>query len=127
VDLAHPVRCHEPGDQDGGIREVELLTDVVVPVRPTPAIETIAYFCAAELLANAAKHSFANKIAIRTAGQRDVLLLTVADDGTGGADPARGTGLSGLAQRAALVDGGLTIASPPGGPTEITVELPLRA
>jgi signal transduction histidine kinase len=101
--------------------------EVSIPVRPTPAIETIAYFCAAELLANAAKHSFANKIAIRAAGQRDVLLLSVADDGTGGADPARGTGLSGLAQRAAMVDGGLTIASPPGGPTKITVELPLRA
>jgi signal transduction histidine kinase len=98
-----------------------------IPVRPTPAIETIGYFCAAELLANAAKHSSANKIAIRAAGQRDVLLLSVADDGTGGADPARGTGLSGLAQRVALVDGGLTIASPPGGPTKITVELPLRA
>jgi signal transduction histidine kinase len=101
--------------------------EISIPVRPTPAIETIAYFCAAELLANAAKHSFADKIAVRAAGQRDVLLLSVADDGTGGADPAHGTGLSGLAQRAALVDGLLTIASPPGGPTKITVELPLRA
>ncbi len=45
----------------------------------------------------------------------------------GGADPARGSGLSGLAQRVAVVDGRLTIASPPGGPTAITVELPLRA
>jgi signal transduction histidine kinase len=100
---------------------------VSIPVRPTPAIETIAYFCAAELLANAAKHSNAAKIAIRAAGQREVLLLSVADDGTGGADPARGSGLSGLTQRVAVVDGRLTIASPPGGPTEITVELPLRA
>ena len=56
-----------------------------------------------------------------------MLLLSVADDGMGGADPARGTGLSGLAQRVAVVDGVLTIASPPGGPTKITVELPLRA
>jgi signal transduction histidine kinase len=101
--------------------------DVGIPVRPTPAIEAIAYFCAAELLANTAKHSFANAIAIRAAGQRDVLLLSVADDGTGGADPARGSGLSGLAQRVAVVDGRLTVASPPGGPTKITVELPLRA
>lgn len=100
--------------------------EVEIPVRPTPAIETIAYFCAAELLANAAKHSFANKVAIRADGLRDVLLLSVADDGTGGAEPARGTGLSGLAQRVAVVDGGLTIASPPGGPTKIIVELPLR-
>jgi signal transduction histidine kinase len=101
--------------------------EVGIPVRPTPAIETIAYFCAAELLANAAKHSNAAKIAIRAAGQSDVLLLSVTDDGTGGADPARGTGLSGLTQRVAVVDGRLTIASPPGGPTKITVELPLRA
>jgi signal transduction histidine kinase len=101
--------------------------DVSIPVRPTPAIEAIAYFCAAELLANAAKHSFANKIAIRAAGQRGVLLLSAADDGAGGADPARGTGLAGLAQRVAVVDGRLTIASPPGGPTKVTVELPLRA
>jgi signal transduction histidine kinase len=108
----------------GSLIPVEL--EASIPVRPTPAIETIAYFCAAELLANATKHSFANKIAIRAAGQRDMLLLSVADDGTGGADPARGTGLSGLAQRAAVVDGLLTIASPPGGPTKITVELPLR-
>jgi signal transduction histidine kinase len=101
--------------------------EVGIPVRPTPAIETIAYFCAAELLANAARHSFANKITIGVAGQREVLLLSVADDGTGGADPARGTGLSGLTQRVAVVDGRLTIASPPGGPTKVTVELPLRA
>jgi signal transduction histidine kinase len=101
--------------------------EVSIAVRPTPAIETIAYFCTAELLTNAAKHSFANKLAVRAAGRRDVLLLSVADDGTGGADPARGTGLSGLAQRVAVVDGRLTIASPPGGPTKITVELPLRA
>ncbi len=100
---------------------------VSIPVRPTPAIETIAYFCAAELLANAAKHSFANMIEIRATGRQDVLLLSVTDDGTGGADPARGSGLSGLAQRVAVVDGSLTFASPPGGPTRITVELPLRA
>ena len=98
-----------------------------LPARPAPAIEAIAYFCAAELLANAAKHSCANKIAIWAAGPRDVLLLSVADDGMGGADPALGTGLAGLAQRVAVVDGRLEIASPPGGPTKITVEVPLRA
>jgi signal transduction histidine kinase len=101
--------------------------EVSIPVRPTPAIETIAYFCTAELLANATRHSFATRIAVRAAGAQDVLLLSVTDDGTGGADPARGTGLSGLTSRVAVVDGLLTIASPPGGPTTITVELPLRA
>jgi len=103
---------------------VELSSDV--PERPTPAIETIAYFCAAELLANAAKHSYANQIRIQVAGRGAVLLLGVSDDGVGGADPAGGSGLSGLAQRVRTVDGRLEIASPPGGPTRITVELPLR-
>jgi signal transduction histidine kinase len=100
---------------------------VSVPVRPTPAIETIAYFCAAELLANAAKHSQANTIKILMTERAGFLALRVTDDGLGGADPARGSGLSGLAQRVAVVDGRLDIASPPGGPTTITVELPLRA
>ena len=100
---------------------------VSVPVRPTPAIETIAYFCAAELLANAAKHSQANTIKILMTERAGLLALRVTDDGLGGADPGRGSGLSGLAQRVAVVDGRLDIASPPGGPTRITVELPLRA
>jgi signal transduction histidine kinase len=100
---------------------------VSVPVRPTPAIETIAYFCAAELLANAAKHSEADKIAIKVTERAGCLALQISDDGRGGADPARGSGLSGLAQRVAVVDGRLDIASPAGGPTRITVELPLRA
>jgi signal transduction histidine kinase len=100
---------------------------VSVPVRPTPAIETIAYFCAAELLANAAKHSQANAIKILMTERAGFLALRVTDDGLGGADPAGGSGLSGLAQRVAVVDGRLDIASPPGGPTTITVELPLRA
>ncbi len=131
------VRGIHPPVLDSGLADAlaSLAADSVIPVelevgilvRPTPAIETIVYFCAAELLANAAKHSFADKVAIRVAGQRDVLLLSVADDGAGGADPARGTGLSGLTQRVAVVDGGLTIASPPGGPTKVTVELPLHA
>ena len=100
---------------------------VRIPVRPTPAIETIAYFCAAELLANAAKHSQANKIKIDISERNRVLALQICDDGRGGADPARGTGLAGLAQRIAVVDGRLDLVSPPGGPTRITVELPLRA
>ena len=96
-------------------------------MRPTPAIETIAYFCVAELLTNAARHSRAAQVTV-TARERDaVLVLTVADDGDGGAAPRPGGGLAGLAQRVAVVDGRLAIVSPPGGPTLITVELPLRA
>jgi signal transduction histidine kinase len=101
-----------------------------IPVRPTPAIETIAYFCAGELLANAAKHSHANTITVTVAsvvGEPDAeLRLRVTDDGVGGADPAHGTGLAGLTQRVHTVDGRLEIASPPGGPTRVTVHLPLK-
>jgi signal transduction histidine kinase len=108
----------------GSAIPVALATDI--PVRPTPAIETIAYFCAAELLANAAKHSQATRIGLEATGRDGRLLLSVTDDGAGGADP-EGSGLSGLAQRVSTVDGRLEIASPPGGPTRVTVELPLRA
>jgi signal transduction histidine kinase len=108
----------------GSAIPVELATDI--PARPTPAIETIAYFCAAELLANAAKHSLATRIGLQATGRDGMLVLSVSDDGTGGADPD-GSGLSGLAQRVSTVDGRLDIASPSGGPTRVTVELPLRA
>jgi signal transduction histidine kinase len=104
---------------------VELSADV--PVRPTPAIETIAYFCAAELLTNVIKHSGASR-AVLGVTQRDGLLrLQVTDDGEGGAAPDAGTGLSGLAQRVRTVDGRIEVRSPRGGPTTVTVELPPHA
>ncbi len=96
--------------------------------RPAPAIETIAYFCAAELMANATKHSYANQIKIKIQTERGGLLrLEVIDDGIGGADAARGSGLAGLAQRVSTVDGRIDVLSPAGGPTTVTVELPLTA
>src|SRR5580704_7152790 len=96
--------------------------------RPAPAIETIAYFCAAELIANATKHSYANQIKINIFTERTgVLRLEVTDDGIGGADAARGSGLAGLAQRVSTVDGRIDVSSPPGGPTTVSVELPLKA
>jgi signal transduction histidine kinase len=104
---------------------VDLTVDV--PRRPTPAIETIAYFCAAELLTNAVKHSGAREIAVDVGGHGELLVLDVTDDGRGGATPAGGSGLAGLAQRVRTVDGRLEIASPPGGPTSVTVKLPLHA
>ncbi|WP_329234639.1 sensor domain-containing protein [Actinoallomurus sp. NBC_01490] len=109
----------------GSAIPVEVTTEI--PSRPTPAIETIAYFCAAELLANAVKHSHANTITIHVAEPNGCLLLVVTDDGVGGADPARGTGLSGLAHRVGTVDGQMDIASPPGGPTRVSIRLPPHA
>jgi len=95
--------------------------------RPSPAIEAIAYFCAAELLANVAKHSGANRATISVGDRGGGLLLTVADDGSGEARLARGGGLAGLFERVQTVDGQLHIDSPPGGPTTITIELPGHA
>jgi signal transduction histidine kinase len=104
---------------------VELTTDT--PRRPAPAIETIAYFCAAELLANAVKHSGANKVSVDLTGRAEVLVLQVTDDGVGGANQALGTGLAGLAQRVRTVDGEVHVVSPAGGPTQVTVTLPMHA
>jgi signal transduction histidine kinase len=99
-----------------------------IGTRPAPAIETIAYFCAAELIANATKHSYANHIKINIFIERTgVLRLEVTDDGVGGADAIRGSGLAGLAQRVSTVDGHLEVCSPPGGPTMVAVKLPLKA
>ena len=96
--------------------------------RPAPAIETIAYFCAAELIANATKHSYANEIKVNIHTERGgVLRLEVCDDGIGGADASHGSGLAGLAQRVSTVDGRIDVSSPPGGPTLVTVTLPLKA
>jgi signal transduction histidine kinase len=97
---------------------------VDLPRRPSPAIEAVAYFVVSESLTNITKHAQASQaeVVVQRAGDR--LHIIVSDDGAGGADPARGTGLAGLAKRAASVDGTFEIASPPGGPTLITVDLP---
>ncbi|MFF5306267.1 sensor histidine kinase [Streptomyces sp. NPDC013161] len=98
---------------------------VDVPRRLAPTVEAVAYFTVSEALANITKHAPEASRADVTVGIRDGRLrATVADDGPGGADPAHGSGLAGLARRAASVDGVFSISSPAGGPTVITVELP---
>jgi signal transduction histidine kinase len=92
--------------------------------RPSPVIEAVAYFVVSEGLANIVKHSQATEAAVFVQRSGDRLHVIVTDDGVGGADPARGTGLAGLARRAASVDGTFEIDSPPGGPTLLTVDLP---
>jgi signal transduction histidine kinase len=101
--------------------------EVSIAERPSPAIEAIAYFCAAELLANVAKHSGASRATVGVAGQDGRIVLTVTDDGSGDARPAPGGGLAGLLERVQTVDGRLGIDSPPGGPTAVTIELPGHA
>jgi signal transduction histidine kinase len=105
--------------------QVELITDI--PERPSAAIETIAYFSAAELLANVAKHSGARHATLEAVHVPGLLRVRVTDDGHGGASPVPDGGLRGLAERARTVDGHLDIDSPAGGPTVVTVELPSHA
>lgn len=97
---------------------------VDLPRRPPPMIEAVAYFVVSEGLANIAKHAEASQAEIFVQRAGDRLHIIVSDDGVGGADPARGTGLAGLARRASSVDGTFEIVSPPGGPTLLTVDLP---
>jgi signal transduction histidine kinase len=99
--------------------------------RPTPAIESIAYFCVAELLANVALHAHASRASITCTEAGGWLRVVVRDDGTGGAQLSHlgssSSGLTGLTDRVRAVDGRLDIASPPRGPTVVTVDLPLHA
>ena len=105
-------------------------TEVTVSVqaRPSPAIEAITYFCAAELLANVAQHASASRASLSCAQHGPWLRVVVRDNGEGGAMINRGgsssSGLAGLAERVGAVDGNLSIASPSGGPTAVTVDLP---
>jgi signal transduction histidine kinase len=101
---------------------------VMVQTRPTPAIEAISYFCAAELLANVAQHAQATRAFLTCAQHGPWLRIAVRDNGRGGAALNRegpsSSGLAGLADRVGAVDGHISIASPAGGPTVVTIDLP---
>jgi signal transduction histidine kinase len=92
--------------------------------RPSQVVEAIAYFMVAEALTNIAKHSRASRAAVVVRRLDGLLRIVISDNGVGGADAARGTGLRGLADRVSGVDGRLFVDSPAGGPTVLTVELP---
>ncbi|MFF4964636.1 sensor histidine kinase [Streptomyces sp. NPDC003674] len=105
---------------------VPVRVEVDLPARPAPAIEGIAYFTVSELLQNISKHSGARSASVDVWRNEDRLLVQVLDDGVGGADAARGSGLAGLAGRLDAVDGVLVVDSPAGGPTRVIAELPWR-
>jgi signal transduction histidine kinase len=98
--------------------------DIDMPGRLTAPVESACYFAIAEALANAVKHSGARSAQIRIQHSGGLLRIQVADDGTGGADPAQGTGLAGVERRLGTFDGILAVNSPPGGPTMIAMEVP---
>jgi signal transduction histidine kinase len=107
---------------------VPVEVDVELAGRLPESAETTAYFVVAEALANVAKHSEALEAQIlvwREHKPQDRLMIEVVDDGKGGAEPEGGTGLAGLADRLAALDGRLFVNSPTGGPTQVRAELPL--
>jgi signal transduction histidine kinase len=106
---------------------VPVVLDLQTHDRLPERIEVTAYYVASEALTNAAKHSQASAVHVTlTATNGDVRLL-ISDDGVGGADPAGGSGLIGLKDRVEAAGGTLTVESPPGEGTHLTIELPMAA
>jgi signal transduction histidine kinase len=103
---------------------VPVSLDVQVAKRPPPAVESTAYFVVNEALTNVARHASATRAHVSIARAGDRLVVEVRDDGIGGADLDRGSGLQGLHDRVAGLGGSMYVISPPGGPTTISVELP---
>jgi signal transduction histidine kinase len=106
-------RCPVPAD-----------LDLDLPGRLPTAVEQTAYYVTAEALTNIARHSGADHCRVTARCHDGVLRLDIEDNGSGGADPARGTGLVGLADRIAAADGRMLLSSPPGGPTLLRAEIP---
>ena len=107
--LDSPMRIHLASDLEGRL--------------PAP-VESAAYFAVSELLANVSKHAEARQTWIDIRHTDGMLRIGVTDNGHGGADPARGSGLRGIERRLAPFDGVLAVGSPPGGPTAVTMEIP---
>lgn len=103
---------------------VPVQLDVRVDPRPPAAVESAAYFVVNEALTNVARHAHATRAAVSIARAGDRLVIEVRDDGVGGADASRGSGLQGLRDRVAALGGTMHVISPDGGPTTISVELP---
>jgi PAS domain S-box-containing protein len=98
--------------------------EIVADERPPLAAEATAYFVVSEALANAAKYSKATAVEVAVLRSDDVLVVAVTDDGVGGADPAAGSGLGGLTDRVAALEGTLIVRSPPGGGTRVEAVIP---
>jgi signal transduction histidine kinase len=131
-DVVHGI--HPPVLADRGLKAAieSLALDLSVPVDVTgtapeglpPPVESAAYFTVAECLANVAKHAQATRAWVELTTTDGVLTIVVGDDGRGGADPAAGSGRRGVARRLAAFDGTMSVSSPKGGPTLVTLEVP---
>ncbi|WP_307801704.1 sensor histidine kinase [Actinomadura violacea] len=125
----HPPVLAERG-LDGAVRALALTLPLPVdvhvdlPGRAEAPVESAAYFAVAEMLANVVKHSGAARAWLQIEHSGGRLIMIIGDDGTGGADPAAGSGMRGIERRLAAFDGTMAVTSPPGGPTVVTLELP---
>jgi signal transduction histidine kinase len=99
-------------------------TEIDLPERLDAPLESACYFAVAEMVTNAVRHASARGLQIRMAQADGLLRIEVVDDGVGGADPTRGSGLAGVERRLAAFDGILAVSSPPGGPTIVVMEVP---
>ncbi|MFI6845558.1 sensor histidine kinase [Kitasatospora sp. NPDC050467] len=120
TDRGLPDACADAADRS----PVPVAARFDLPGRLPAPVESAGYFAVSEALANIAKHSGAGRARVEGRYVDSRLTIEVADDGRGGADPAAGSGLTGLADRVAVVDGTLAVSSPPGGPTLLRVEIP---
>ena len=99
--------------------------ELAVPAERLPAeVEAAAYFICSEALANVAKYASASRVVVRVTADDRAALVEIVDDGVGGADPAQGSGLRGLADRVEALDGTFRLESPPGAGTRLSAELP---
>lgn len=95
-----------------------------LPGRPAAPVESAVYFAVAEMLANVGKHSGASRAWVRIGHDGRAVVAEVGDDGVGGAEPAAGSGIRGVARRLEAFDGRMVVSSPTGGPTTVTLEVP---
>jgi signal transduction histidine kinase len=113
---------------DALVARAPIPVDVAVPTERLPAaVEAASYYVVAEALTNVAKYADASTARVHIEREDGRVIVEVADDGAGGADPARGSGLRGLADRVAALDGTLVVESPEGSGTRIRAEIPLSA
>jgi signal transduction histidine kinase len=129
----HPAVLHDRG-LDAALSglasrsPVPVRLQVSIDRRPSATVESVAYFVVSEALTNVTKHAAATAVEVTAERVREMLVVTIVDNGRGGAiDDGTGTGLRGLRQRVAAVDGRLHIDSPPAGGTTITAELPCES
>src|SRR5262249_24798593 len=127
----HPAVLTDRG-LDAALRSLADRTPIPVEVQtpertlPDP-IAAAAYYVVSEAIANVVKHAQASSIEVAVSAPNGRVLVQVADDGIGGADPAGGSGLRGLADRVAVLDGRLSIESPDAGGTRVVAEIPLES